>query len=160
MKVAARTIHIHRAPVLALWGAVVAERLGYNRNTALTLGHALADLGESPLLNGATAVELLGQSIPTVETRSGLRALVVHMPCSPALAEQYLKNMFGDALEEVRAGMERLAQAHSPSDLMKDGLKLYEAFCPKVPSNGQDAGRGGEVFRLGRLLALARRAER
>ena len=39
-----RKIKINRAPVLTLWAAVVAERLGYERETALTLGKAVAGL--------------------------------------------------------------------------------------------------------------------
>src|SRR3954465_4085738 len=38
------TIRINRAPVLTLWAAVVAERLGFDRATALTLGQAVAGL--------------------------------------------------------------------------------------------------------------------
>ena len=34
----------NRAPVLTLWAAVVAERLGFNENEALSLGKALAGL--------------------------------------------------------------------------------------------------------------------
>ena len=37
-----RTIYINRAPVLTLWAAVVAERLGFRRDEALTLGRAVA----------------------------------------------------------------------------------------------------------------------
>jgi hypothetical protein len=36
------SIKINRAPVLTLWAAVVAERLGFDRATALTLGQAVA----------------------------------------------------------------------------------------------------------------------
>jgi hypothetical protein len=39
-----RTIRINRAPVLTLWAAVVAERLGFDHDTALTLGRAVAGL--------------------------------------------------------------------------------------------------------------------
>lgn len=35
---------INRAPVLTLWAAVVAERLGYDEDAALTLGKAVAGL--------------------------------------------------------------------------------------------------------------------
>ena len=35
-------ITINRAPVLTLWAAVVAERLGFDRAFALTLGQAVA----------------------------------------------------------------------------------------------------------------------
>src|SRR5450631_569924 len=39
-----KTISINRAPVLTLWAAVVAQRLGFNENEALTLGKAVAGL--------------------------------------------------------------------------------------------------------------------
>jgi hypothetical protein len=41
---APHTVTIDRAPVLTLWAAVVAERLGYDHETALTLGKAVAGL--------------------------------------------------------------------------------------------------------------------
>jgi hypothetical protein len=41
---AIRTISINRAPVLTLWAAVVAQRLGFDEDEALTLGKALAGL--------------------------------------------------------------------------------------------------------------------
>ena len=37
-------ILINRAPVLTLWAAVVAERLGFDRKEALSLGKAVAGL--------------------------------------------------------------------------------------------------------------------
>ena len=37
-------IEINRAPVLTLWAAVVAERLGFDWEEALTLGRAVAGL--------------------------------------------------------------------------------------------------------------------
>jgi hypothetical protein len=39
-----KKIKINRAPVLTLWAAVVAERLGYNKSEALTLAKAVAGL--------------------------------------------------------------------------------------------------------------------
>jgi hypothetical protein len=39
-----KKIMINRAPVLTLWATVVAERLGYDAETALTLGKAVAGL--------------------------------------------------------------------------------------------------------------------
>ena len=43
-QMATQKIKINRAPVLTLWAAVVAERLGYGKETALTLGKAVAGL--------------------------------------------------------------------------------------------------------------------
>src|SRR5438270_3006546 len=41
---ASKTISINRAPVLTLWAAVVAQRLGFEEDEALTLGKAVAGL--------------------------------------------------------------------------------------------------------------------
>jgi hypothetical protein len=41
---AVKTISINRAPVLTLWAAMVAQRLGFDEDEALTLGKALAGL--------------------------------------------------------------------------------------------------------------------
>ena len=38
------TVQINRAPVLTLWGAVVAEQLGYDRDAALSFGKCLSGL--------------------------------------------------------------------------------------------------------------------
>jgi hypothetical protein len=43
-KRAGKVVKINRAPVMTLWGAVVAERLGYEHAAALTLGKAVAGL--------------------------------------------------------------------------------------------------------------------
>jgi hypothetical protein len=37
-------ISINRAPVLALWAAILADRLGFTHDEALTLGRAVAGL--------------------------------------------------------------------------------------------------------------------
>jgi hypothetical protein len=39
-----KTVSINRAPVLTLWAAIVAKRLGFDEDEALTLGKALAGL--------------------------------------------------------------------------------------------------------------------
>jgi hypothetical protein len=39
-----QTISINRAPLLTLWAAAVAERLGFDEDEALSLGKALAGL--------------------------------------------------------------------------------------------------------------------
>ena len=39
---ASKTLSINRAPVLTLWAAVVAQRLGFERDEGLTLGRAVA----------------------------------------------------------------------------------------------------------------------
>lgn len=41
---ASKKIKINRAPVLTLWAAIVAERMGYKKDEALTFGKAVAGL--------------------------------------------------------------------------------------------------------------------
>jgi len=50
----AEVVTINRAPVLTLWAAVVAERMGYDRDAALTLGKCVAGL------NAQTKGRMLG----------------------------------------------------------------------------------------------------
>src|SRR5690242_13149431 len=94
-----KKIKINRAPVLTLWATVVAERLGYGKDTALTLGKAVAGLNaqskgrklgiyeekseeekkEEKKKEKAPEpefVELLGRGIPTVKTSKGVRASI------------------------------------------------------------------------------------
>jgi hypothetical protein len=171
------TLRINRAPVLALWAAVVAERLGHDRDAALTLGQALAGLNAHSkgvrlgiyaptptevsdarhearvATKGVTEVELLGRRIPAVQTPAGLRALVKDAPASPESVERYLRGKFGEALDEVRKHMERLARSRAPDDLAASGFRLYEAFRPEVPSDVRGWGAKG-VLDVGRIEAL------
>src|SRR5271168_2574647 len=98
-------ISINRAPVLTLWAAVVAERLGFDHDEALTLGKAVAGLNaqakgrrlgifkpheEKPQKarekNPAETflVEILGRTVPAVNTDDGIRATIKGKPISPA----------------------------------------------------------------------------
>ena len=86
-----KVILVNRAPVLMLWAAAVAERLGFDRDEALSLGKAVAVLNaqskgrrlgilhakpdQEPAPKKLPAdertVELCGRSIPVIETGSG-----------------------------------------------------------------------------------------
>jgi hypothetical protein len=105
-----RTITIDRAPVLTLWAAVVAERLGFDWQEALTLGRAVAGLTvhsrgvrlglfeptpeavkemrpEMERKAGAVSVALLGRAVAAVHTKDGLRALDKGAAGTPASVE-------------------------------------------------------------------------
>ena len=169
------TIRVNRAPVLTLWAAVVAERLGLDRATALTLGQAVAGmsayakgvslglieprpelvreqgerLGEGERLH----VDLLGRAVPVVRTPEGLRALAKGRPGDPARVERYLAAKFKDRLEEARAAMAELAAAFEPEELHRRGFQLYERFRPGVPAGERGWGALG-VLDLATIRAL------
>ena len=152
----ADTITINRAPVLTLWAAVVAERLGFDRATALTLGQAVS--GKSAYAKGVSLgfiepkpelvregaehlgkgellfVGLLGKPVPVVQTPDGLRAVSKGKPGNPARIEKYLAAKFGDRLDDAWQAMADLAAVHERVDLVRRGFRLYEAFRAGVPA--------------------------
>lgn len=175
------TLRINRAPVLTLWAAVVAERLGMPRDTALTVGQTLAGLTAHakgvrlgiyaapeerpheppPLLpqgiHRVREASLLGRRIHVAETADGPRAIAKGEVVKPASVERYLRSRFGDALASVRAEMEALAAHFPPEELNRVGFHLYEQFRPEVPSDERGWGAKG-VLDIAKIRALGRRA--
>ena len=127
MTEASTWIKINRTPVLTLWAAVVAERLGFDRPTALTLGQAVAGLsayakgvslgiieprpelvrerGDQLAEGERLHVDLLGRAVPVVRTDDGLRAVSKGKPGNPAQIERYLAGKFGERLGDARQAM-------------------------------------------------------
>jgi hypothetical protein len=174
---ASTTIQINRAPVLTLWAAVVAERLGFDRDEALTLGRAVAGLNAyakgarlglfTPSAAKAVKehrkkfahgeklhVDLLGRAVPATATPDGLRALAKDKPVAPESVTRYLEGKFGAALPDARAAMERLANSLPPERLAAEAFHLYEKFRPDVPRGVGGWGAKGTLD-LGRIAALA-----
>ena len=170
------TIQINRAPVLTLWAAVVAERLGYDRDEALTLGRAVAGMnaqskavhlglrepakpGAKTTHHGSAAgepdrVALLGRLVPVVHTPKGIRAASHGKPDSPEAVVKYLAGKFGDALEPARDAMTVLAAAFESDELANQAFSLYERFRPEIRSGTRGWGAKGALD----LKALARLA--
>jgi hypothetical protein len=166
---------INRAPVLTLWASVVAERLGFKSDEALSLGKALAGLnaqskGRRLGIFKATPkelkkvreqkrgegfrVELLGRALPAMTTEEGVRAVIKSKPIEPEGVERYLESKFGGALPDVRKAMKELANALKPNELAQKGFGLYEQFRPNIPEGVQGWGAKGELD-LGRISKLA-----
>jgi hypothetical protein len=171
----ATTISINRAPVLALWAAVVAERLGFDRDEALSLGRAVAglnaqskgrrlgvfrpheeepkearDRGDGERLH----VEVCGRDVPTVATAAGVPAVTGGKPVDPDGVERYLEDKFGDELTAVRATMAKLAKGYTAAELAEQAYPLYERFRPAVPEGKSGWGAKG-VLDLGLIGRLA-----
>ncbi len=135
-------IRVNPAPVLTLWAAVVAQRLGYGEETALSLASALAGIAAraragrpaSPA-SPAPSVMLLGREITVVTDPDGtLRAADPEgLPAPADPVRQYLARAFGARLEEARAAMQALAARLQPDELNRQGFQLFEAFRPDPP---------------------------
>jgi hypothetical protein len=154
-------ISINRAPVLTLWAAVVAERLGHSPETALSLGKALAGLnaqskgrrlGIYHKKEGAgrerprhRTVALMGREIPVTGRGPTTRAVLKEEPVDAEAVEAYLEAKFGDALEEVRAEFRRLARKLPRERLHDEAYALYEAFRPGIPGGKRGWGARGRL---------------
>ncbi len=168
-------IKINRAPVMTLWAAVVAERLGYDHDTALTFGRAVAGLNayskgkslgiiEEPGKDEADKAkaqrergeeqrfELLGRA---VETPQGLRAVSDGKPISPQSVDRYLAGKFKDRLGDTRAALTELAESMSQDELRRRAYELYEEFRPKIPEGSRGWGAYGELD-LGAIRQMAK----
>ncbi len=163
-----KKIKINRAPVLTLWAVIVAERLGYNKKEALTLGKAVAGLNaqskgrrlgiyeektekekEKEKKKEKTVktefIEILGRGVPAVKTPQGLRAAVKGKPIHAESVETYLEQKFGEELEDAWAAMEKLAKAYTPKQLESKAYDLYEKFRPEIPEGTKGWGAKGEL---------------
>jgi hypothetical protein len=161
-------IRVNRAPVLTLWAAIIAERLGHDPDTAITLGRAVAGSSARAKARAigieesgrdedarkaaepvehcaapARTVHLLGRDVPATETRQGLRALHHDHAASPGPARAYVERALGDHLPAVRRAMERLAASMPPEELNRVGFRLYERFRPEVPEGARGWGAKG-----------------
>jgi hypothetical protein len=167
-------VRVNRAPVLTLWAAVVAERLGYGPETALTLGRFVAGssarakarrLGiveekqeteeraarAAELKPRRQTVHLLGRDIPVLPADDGTpRAEDDGAPASARSVRSYINRAFGHRLPEVRAAMETLAASLPPEELNRIGFRLYEHFRPDVPEGVPGWGAKGQL-RLERI---------
>jgi hypothetical protein len=170
-----RSILINRAPVLTLGTATVAERLGFDQEEALSLGKAVAGrtaqskgqrLGIYQLvpqeIKKARArkrgeeffVEILGRSVPAVNTTDGVRAVTKNKPIDAKGGERYLESKFGDSLGTARAAMRDLVKAFRPEHLSKNAFALYEKFRPSIPEGATGWGAKGKLD-IDRIRSLA-----
>src|SRR5271165_5387527 len=115
-----RTIPINRAPVLTLWAAVVAQRLGFDEDEALSLGKAVAGLNAQakgrrlgifkPHEEKAKKarekewderflMEVLGRPVQATNTEDVIRAVRWSKPTDPDSVRRCLEDKFGEDLK-------------------------------------------------------------
>jgi hypothetical protein len=159
---ATHTVNINRAPVLTLWATVVAERLGYDHDAALTLGRAVAGLNahskarrlgiiEEPNDEGEksgqrarkpgkpSVVTLLGRPVPTMNTGHGLRATRQDQPIAPRGVTRYVQQKFGAALPDVRPRWKRWLERTHLSNWRLKPTRYTSSFAQPSP-RGHEAG--------------------
>ena len=157
-------LKINRAPVMTLWAATVAMRMGFDHGEALTLGRAVAGMNaqskgrrlgiieatpeslrelrhDNP--NGRHQVRLLHRLVPVLVTDDGVRALDKGKATDPASVEKYLASKFGKHREIAERAMSALALNFSPTELAEVSYALYEKFRPEIPEGVTGWGAKG-----------------
>jgi hypothetical protein len=168
-------ILINRAPVLTLWATAVAERLGFDKDEALSLGKAVAGLNAQskgrrlgiykpapPEVKKTRArkrgeefsVEICGRQVPAINTPEGVRAVTKDQPIEAKSVERYLESKFGKSLGTVRSAMRDLAKSFQPEQLKTGAFSLYEQFRPAIPEGVRGWGAKGTLD-LDRIRSLA-----
>ncbi|MDN3565593.1 hypothetical protein QWZ14_14590 [Paeniroseomonas aquatica] len=166
-------IRVNRAPVLTLWAAVVARRLGHPAATAWSLAGVVAGTaarakarrlglaGEAeggrdrPAAAAGDTLRLLGRRIVLTRDADGVvLAESDGRPAPAAPVAAYVARAFGPRLAEVRAAMEALAGGMAPAELERVGFRLYEHFRPEVPADVRGWGAKG-VLDPARIAAAA-----
>lgn len=170
-------LKINRAPFLTLWAAVVARRLGYDEDEALTLGRAVAGLTaqskgrrlgmftpaseeakekvrEKREQIGAGTVEMMDRVIACVKTADGIRALSKASPTDPAAVRKYLAGKFKEALPAVEEKLVSLAETFAPEDLNDAAMDVYMRLRPNVPKGREGWGQAGllEIDKIDALI--------
>jgi hypothetical protein len=172
----AKSIYVNRAPVLTLWASVVAQRLGFDEDEALTLGKAVAGLNarskgrrlgifkphEQKPTNARKKergeevwIEVCGRPVPAKNTDDGLRAVKGTQVVDPDEVRHYLEGKFGENLKVVRSAMQKLAKSFKPRELAANGYGLYEQFRPSIPEGVKGWGAKGDLD-LGLIERLAK----
>jgi hypothetical protein len=173
---ATKTISINRAPVLTLWAAVVAERLGFTEDEALSLGKALAGLNaqakgrrlgifkpheEKPTKARKKEqgeefwVEIVGRPVPAINTANGIRAVKGAQELEPEDVKRYLESKFDDDFKRVQSAMRKLAKCYGPKELSERAYGLYEQFRPSIPGGKKGWGAKSDLD-LGLIERLAK----
>lgn len=161
------SVRVNRAPVLTLWAAVVAERLGHPPDTAFSLASYVAGTaarakarrlgiseehgqehrdGAAPSRPRETT-RLLGRDVPLTHDKDGvvLADAGDGKPAGATPPQAYVAKAFGSRLDEVRAAMDALAIRFEPDELNRLGFHLYEQFRPEVPADVRGWGAKGTL---------------
>ncbi|KAF9226546.1 hypothetical protein BS17DRAFT_864779 [Gyrodon lividus] len=151
---------VNRAPLMTAWATVVAERLGFEREEALTIGSVYTEMNavtkgvslglvdesrkkEIEPIPGEKQpyVDLMGRR-PLYQTQSSTwRALVGGSPVSPSTAFSYISRAFRQTTPHIMGALRLLAASYPPLELNNIGFALYADFRPTVDG----WGKRGEV---------------
>ncbi|KAI9063276.1 hypothetical protein FKP32DRAFT_1592727 [Trametes sanguinea] len=159
---------VNRAPIMMAWAFIVAERLGFGREEALSIASVYTEMNavtkgvslgiykdgeqrgkEASRTGSQPYVELMGRR-PLYQTASSQwHALSSGKPAPPAAAFSYIARALRQTAPHIVGALRLLAASYPPAELNEKSFSLYAEFRPASEGWGQK----GEV-RCSTILAL------
>ncbi|KAF7433007.1 hypothetical protein PC9H_004951 [Pleurotus ostreatus] len=168
-----KSVVVNRAPVMSAWATVVAERMGFKREEALSIasvytemnaiskGVALGIFAKSrtndanPSRNGSQPyVDFIGRRSLYETQNSQWRAILNGSPASPGTAFGYISRSFKHLTPFVLGSLQLLAESYSQKEINEKAWGLYAEFRPTVDGWGQRS-----VMKCADILALRKLAD-
>ncbi|KAK0206458.1 hypothetical protein DFS33DRAFT_1255799 [Desarmillaria ectypa] len=157
---------INRAPLMTAWAMIVAERLGFQREEALSIASVYTEMnalskgvslgiykdgkqkGLDAIKGGSQPyVELMGRRrVPISQTfpsplyqsqSNQWRALLNSKPAQPSPPFSYISRSFRQTTPHIIGALRLLAESFAPKELNKKGWALYAEFRPSVNGWGE-----------------------
>jgi len=156
-------ILVNRPPFLTLWASVVARRLGYDADEALTLERAVAgqttaargkrlrtleersapdprELRTRREVLGAETTHFTARTTSCLRTPQGLRALAETTPIDPNSVRRYIESKFMDAPPLAELRLAALAPSAPSEELEACAMDLAMRMCPAVAGGKSGVG--------------------
>ncbi|KAK0191044.1 hypothetical protein F5146DRAFT_931348 [Armillaria mellea] len=147
---------INRAPLMTAWTMIVAERLGFRREEALSIASVYTEMnalskgvslgiykdgkqkGLDAIRGGSQPyAELMGRS-PLYQSQSNQwRALLNSKPAQPSSPFSYISRSFRQTTPHIIGALRLLAESFTPKELNNKGWTLYTEFRPSVNGWGE-----------------------
>ncbi|KAJ7638884.1 hypothetical protein FB45DRAFT_415481 [Roridomyces roridus] len=148
---------VNRAPLMTAWATLVAERLGFQREEALSIASVFtelnaiskgvslgiykkgAEIGMEASTGGSQPyVDLMGRRVPLFRTQdSQWRALSNGTAVQPSTAFSYIARQLRQTTPHVIGALRLLSQSFTPQEINSRAWGLYADFRPHVTAWGE-----------------------
>ncbi|KAF9652180.1 hypothetical protein BDM02DRAFT_3063063, partial [Thelephora ganbajun] len=160
---------INRAPVMTAWATIVAERLGFGREEALSIASVYTEtnatskgisigvhssekneISQKSMDETQPYVDLMGRRITLYRfqlsyDQSQWRALSSGKAVPPLDAYKYITTSLKQTTPYILGAMRLLAESYEPGELNRKGFSLYCDFRPEIEPGKSGWGKRGKV---------------
>ncbi|KAJ7129582.1 hypothetical protein C8R44DRAFT_82192 [Mycena epipterygia] len=154
-----KTTVVNRAPLMTAWSTLVAERLGFQREEALSIASVYTELNaiskgvsmgiykkgteramEAPIGGSQPYVELMGRRVPLFQTQtSQWRGLSNGTAVQPSTAFAYISRALRQTTPHIIGALRLLVESFTPQEINAKAWGLYAEFRPEVNGWGERA---------------------